>query len=364
MNHRFSLSLAVLCAGGLIAQCGDSGTSGGDDTPPTTNTYLAAGNYGDLIRYSLSDDRTYSYVNETTNDSGSGTYTMSADPSLAGVYEVSSGGKTFYVVELADNIMITSNPSGNPLNDLVVGIPSGLNLSTNYTAAELAGDYLFLGFEGSSSIYWGGYHMGANGTVTWGLVPDTMDPETNTSFDFQTYLSSGEEYGGGTWRVNTTDPSRITFVETVMAGVAPAVGTVYPGKAMLIDQGPAHGFCLGLSYPAAPLTKAQVAGRYRYIDVTRDGESGVGYFDLPATGNTVSYYYKYGPANTGNGTGTNYRVIPRVNNMLGCDEVISATQMYSTFFVVLSDGIMMHFCYEITDTSYTLFSYGVSAKLN
>jgi hypothetical protein len=360
MWHRSVAVLAALAAGVLISGCGDSGTGGGNTTP-TVHTYLAAGNYGDVIRYSLGSDHSYSYVNETTSDSGSGSYSMSTDPTLTGVYEIAAGENTYYVVELADRIMVTSNPSGNGLNRLVVGLPADLDLSTDYTPAQLAGDYLYLGFDGNTDVYWGGYRVNANNTFTWGVVPDSADPENDASFNFLSYVAAGADFGGGDWAVNAANHSRVTFTES---GYPPAVGTVYPGKAMLIDQGPTYGLCLGLRYPTTALTKADVAGTYRYLDVTSDGQTGVGSFNLPASGSTMPYTYKYnGSAGQGSGAGVNYRAVAHVNNMFAMDDT-SFSNLLVTYLVVLSDGIMMHFCAEINDTSWTLASYGVSAKIN
>jgi hypothetical protein len=360
----FFLAIPVtLCMLGVY--CGKGKDSNPVNTPPTTNyRYLAAGNHGDIIRYTLRSDHTYSYVNETTHDSGSGAYSMSTNPNLSGVYEITAAGNTYYVVELPGKIMLTSNPSGNGLNKLVVGLTADMDLSTDYTPAQLAGDYLYLGFQDNAISCWGGYRINSQGTYTWGVVPDTMDPEKDASFNFMNYINAGADHGGGNWTINSANHSRINFQETVASGLPVCVGTIYPGKAMLIDQGPTYGLCLGLRYPSSPLTQADVAGSYRYLDVTGDGQTGVGYFQLPANGTTMPYYFKYnGAAGQGTGSGIRYRAVSHVNNMFAVDDT-SYGALSTTYLLVLSEGVMMHFCYTITGTSWELASCGVSGKIN
>jgi hypothetical protein len=320
------------------------------DDPPVENIshYLLTGSYGDLITYTIDEiNLTYSYVNETTGATGSGTYFMSADPNLSGVYEISSGGETFYTILLADKFMVTSVPSGRPENKLCFGVSSDLDLTT-YNTSDLSGKYLYVWYNDfNDSTDWGGYELLQNGTYTYNF--GTNYPEDwNDAVQF-----SGA--GGGNWSISGTNNSRITFSE----GGTDYVGTVLPGKLMLMDDGVGNGFTLGLKYPDLHSSQEQVSGTYRFLDITTSGETGVGYYTIPAMGTAVNYYYRYTGGTQGSGIAGFFGAVPEVKSMFKASETIDDIT-YTTYFVILPGEIMMHYCID----SANVISYGIGARIN
>ncbi len=101
----------------LIGACGkdeddttlEDDNNNNNQTVENKNNYLASGSYGDVITYQIDEDNnTYSYINETTGESDSGTYTSSSVQNLNGVYEISIASDKFYAVELDDKIICDS----------------------------------------------------------------------------------------------------------------------------------------------------------------------------------------------------------------------------------------------------------------
>ncbi len=355
------LFLLVLLA--LFSSCSkennDDDKNNNDDdnnqTETTTNKYLGSGSYGDVITYEVDEEaNTYKYNNETTGQSDSGTFTYSTDENLSAVYEVTlNGSETYYAIELADEAFATSLPSGRADNALCFSISNEIDLSTDYSASEIAGKYLYIMIydienQTSSELY-GGYDIKEDGTYTWAYGP--ADPA-----DFSDNFSGG---GSGTWEISSTDPSRIIFTE----GGTDYIGTIYPGKAMLIDNGVGYGFSLGVKYPDSPVSQASIAGKYHFLDIM-GSEQGVGYFTLPASGfQNLDQYMKYnGP--TGEITDptiTGFERVSAINNMF---KITSnpGNDDYYTYCMLLPGEIMMHFC--LNPDGVKIESYGLSAKID
>ncbi len=313
------------------------------------NKYLASGSYGDVIRYEIDEENNiYKYYNETTGQSDSGTYVVSNDANLQGVYEVSLGSDNFYAVELADKAFATSLPSGRAENELCFGLSADLDLSTSFSTSDIAGKYLFIIYDDlTSSEIWGGYELFSDGTYTWQL-----GPQDEANFDENTHFAGG---GSGTWGISSEDPSRLIFTED---GID-YFGTVYPGKAMLIDNGTGNGFTLGIYYPDTHVSQSDVAGYYRYLDITLDGDQGVGYYNIPSSGSELSYYYKYRSSSEGTGSCSDFTTVGTVNNMFKCTDIFDGDTFYN-YFIILPGEVMLHFC--AGDNG--LVSYGIGAKIN
>jgi hypothetical protein len=333
-----------------------------DVPPPSGRPYLAMGNYGDLIRYTVADDHSYAYVNETTGETGSGQYTVSADPDLEGVYVATTTSGTYYAIELADGVFVTSNPSGNASNRLVVGLPADLDLSTEYAPADLAGDYVYVTLAPSwNDFTYGGYRLNAGGTYTWGQIPMSADPDQPT-FHFTDYVSGGPASGVGEWAVLDDDPSRVRFTDA-STGDSTYLGTVYPGKAMMIDGGPGYGFTLGLRYPAAPVTQAQLAGTYRFIEVTAGGDTGVGWYQIPATGDQIAWWEKMLAGGDAMSGSASFHVFANFWGGVGSQATFDGQEFYSSF-LVLPGQILMAFTYRIDVEPIQLISYSVGAHID
>jgi len=331
-----------------------------DDTTPVVpdpitiingNHYFGAGSYGDIIRYEIDNtNKKFKYINETTNVSDSGSFVLSSNSDLNGVYEISIGSNFYYGIELADKMFATSLPSGNQQNSLCFGITSENNLSTAYTANDIAGKYIWISYSNLDDFEWGGYEILSNGTFTWQIGPDD-----DNDFDENTHFAGG---GVGTWTVSQTDPSRIIFTD----GVTTQIGSVYPGKFMLIDNGVGQGFTAGIKYPDSPVSQSSIAGVYRWLDVTPEGYLGVGHFTLPATGTTASYYYNYfnNPyLSSGTQTMTNFVRSTKINNAFIGQDTFDNDVFYTSFIVLPGEALLF-----FTWGDNGMVSYGVAGKIN
>jgi hypothetical protein len=370
---RGKLALAALGLGlSLLWGCSDkstpagaAGAAGAGGSGPTgTRIYLATGSQGDLIRYTITGEHSYSFTNETTGQTGSGQATASAVPETQGVYTVSTGGKTTYAIELADGIYVTSNPSGNASNRMAVGIPADMDLSVDVTPADIAGDYLYTYFSPSwTGFAFGAYRLNADFTYTWGVIPMDADPDT-AAFDIANYVHGGTAQGGGTWAVHTTEKSRIVFTETETPGQAPLTGTVHPGKTMLIDEGPGKGFTIGIRYSSTAVSQASLAGTYRFIDLTSDGFTGIGYYGIPASGAALPWWELLDNGNPAeSGASSDFGLYSRLSQVGHASQTVGTQEFYSTF-VTLPGQVLLHFCFETDVTPYKMVSYGIGAKIN
>lgn len=344
----FLLTLIIGCKKDEINKPGPSGNN------PTgrLSSYFAAGSYGDIIRYEInSSNKTFSYVNETTSQSGNGTYVLSSNPNLNGVYEITVGNQFFYGIEIPGKMFATSLPSGNLSNSLVFGLSSELDLTTQYSPNDFAGKYLWIMYHDIEDFEWGGYQIFADGTYTW-----QYGPEDDNDFNENLHFAGG---GSGTWQISPTNSSRIQFSEPGMN----QVGTVLPGKMMLIDNGVGMGFIAGVKYPSTPVSQSSIAGNYRWLDVTPEGYLGVGTFTLPASGTNADYFYKYynNPyASSGNSTMFNFRRSTKINNAYIGEDDWENDPFYTALIILPNEAILF---FTWGDDS-GIVSYGLGAKIN
>lgn len=347
----FTLSVLFISIG-CKKEDNNSPTPGGENPTGRLSSYFAAGSYGDIITYEInSTNKTFSYVNETTSQSGNGTYVLSTNPNLNGVYEITVGNQFFYGIEIPGKMFATSLPSGNLSNSLVFGLSSEINLSTQTTPSDIAGKYLWIMFHDIQDFEWGGYEILSNGTYTW-----QYGPEDDNDFNESLHFAGG---GSGTWHVSPTNPSRLIFSEPGMN----QVGTVLPGKMMLIDNGVGMGFITGVKYPSTPVTQSSIVGNYRWLDVTPEGYLGVGTFTLPASGTNVDYYYKYynNPyASSGNSSMTNFRRSTKINNVYIGEDNWENDHFYTALIILPNEAIL----FFTWDDDSGIVSYGLGAKIN
>lgn len=325
-----------------------NGSGGGTSTE--INNYLAAGSYGDLIKYSIDKGKSkISYTNETTNTSGSYDYNVSTNPNLNGIYQITDGSKNYYGIELNKKTFLTSIPSGNLFNLLSFGVYSDVNLKDNYTKEQLAGKYIFIIYnhENDEEVY-GGYELKSDGSFTWQFGPN----EPN-NFNENSHFSGG---GTGTWSVSTADPSRIVIKENSNV----TIGTLYPGKIMLIDNGVGKGFTLGLKYPDSPVTQSSIAGKYKFMDFNNDGEVGVGHYNIPSNGGNLNYYYRYnGQSGEGTGNSTDFSKLSSMKNVFKCTSYYE-NDPFKIYFVLLPGEMFLHFV--VAEEG--LISYGIGSKID
>jgi len=354
MKKRFALFMPLFLAVLFLTVSCTKDEDEPADTPnppaptPEVNKYVGCGSYGDIIRYEIDEtNQTISYYNETTGESGSGTYSVTNNSNIAGVYEAIFNGDTYYAIELAEEILATSAPSGNLANKLCYAISADQDLSTDYTMEELAGKYLYLIYDDFEDDVYGGYQLFSDGTYTWGV-----GPEDETTFN-DTHFGGG---GGGTWAISPTDPSRVIFTE----GGVNYTGTILPEKAMLIDGGVGNGYVAGIKYPSSHATQVSVAGSYRILDITAEGTTGVGTYTIPASGGNLQYYVKYDDGLIDQGTATDFAPIPAINNAFRASTVYDG-EIFWTWFILLPGEIMLHF---VAGENIGLVDYGVGAKIN
>ncbi len=322
-----------------------------NNQPAVYKKYLVAGSYGDIINYEIDKvNKKFRYHNETTNVSDSGTFVIKTDTDLNGVYEITVGTNVFYGIELQGKLFATSLPSGNQQNSLCFGVSAENDLEQDFTANDIAGKYIWLMYYDVEDLQWGGYEMHANGTYTW-----QFGPQDDNDFSESQHFAGA---GSGTWAVSTTEPNRIIFSE----GGTTNIGTIYPGKYMIIDNGPGMGFTAGIKYPDIAVTQASLAGNYRWLDVTPEGYLGVGNFSLPATGTSAPYFYKYynNPyASEGNEVMFNFQPSAAIKNTFyGQDDWDG--DIFTTSFIVLPGEALLFFTWGDNG----MVSYGVAAKIN
>ncbi len=332
----------------------DNNNNNNNNNPPITNVnkYMGSASYGDVITYEVDEgNKTYKYHNETTNQTDSGTFVVSTDAATEGVYKISIGSDNFYAVELEDKIFATSLPSGRVDNLLSVSISSELDLSTNYTIADLAGKYLCLNFDNKSirdSTVWGGFDLKPDGTYTFNYGPNYAQ-----DFDENLHFSG---LSTGTFTIDSENPSRMIIHSN--ANGQDYIGTIYPDKLLLLDNGVGNGFSIGIKYPDSPITQSSIAGNYRYLDITVDGYQGVGAYSIPASGGVLEYTYEYNTATIPAGTGStsDFAPVSQVNN---CFETTDENGITTTM-ILLPGEVMMHFSWNNNG----LLSYGVGAKID
>jgi hypothetical protein len=316
----------------------------------TGRNYLASASYGDVVRFTLNEeDKTLTYHNETTGEKGSGSYKLTENTNISGVIEVTYDGVTYSAIELENNVLITSAPSGRTENRLCFGISSDVDLESDYTKADLSGRYLFVIYDSMTgdSIY-GGYELFANGTFKY-----DFGPEEEADFNASKHFSGA---GSGTWTISAQDKSRIIYREDGET----YIGTVLPGKAMLLDNGEGAGFIVGLKYPSERVDQSEVGGEYRVIDVTVDGQSGIGTYTLPSQGSSMSYYMKYdGPSGVDQGSISTFAPVPNMNNAFKAT-VTDSDDTYTAYFVIFPGEALLHFTVSEKEG---LISYGAGAQL-
>jgi hypothetical protein len=359
-----SLSLAILpsCEKENVEENNNS-----DKDTRTTDNYVAAASYGDLISFSINkEDNTYSFENETTNQTGTGNFSESTNPKLDGVYEVSQSGKTQYIVEIPGVISITSLQLGNTLNKMAIGLSSDVHDENTYNVADFAGKWIYMNFddeEQNPGDFWGGTQLNSDGLYTSGSGNDSI---TEISFIGN---------GNGTISIDENDNSRILAYEDGIA--EPLVGSLFPGKALLIDNGEGNGFSLAVSYPETPVNQSELAGSYKGVLLTTGSGQGAMNFEIPESGKDISYYITF---NSGeeyevtNGASNTHVInsferVPTLNNVFKMVQTITfpGELPYESigYMVLLPGDILMYFGVEEDEQGEEyVAAYGVSAKID
>ena len=294
--------------------------------------YFGAGSFSDVISYKIDGtNKTYSYNNETKGMNDSGSFSLSTNQNLDGVYEILENGIVYPFIETPGKYFATCYSSGNAQNKLVFGVSSKQNLLSDYTVNDLTGKYLWVNYDKLDEFGWGGIEVLANGTFTW-----QMGPEDEADFSENAHFAGA---GSGTWTISPTEPSRIIF----RALGNDYNGTIYPGKVLIMENGNGYGFTLGVKYPAIPVSQASIAGKYTWVDYTPEGYRGVGSFVLPASGTTASFYSMYynNPYfSSGTQTMSNFKRSSTIKNAF-TGELLSEGELFYTSFIALPGELLM-----------------------
>ncbi len=299
---------------------------------PSIRNYFGAGSFSDVITYEIDwPNKSYSYRNETTGMNNSGSFILSSNPNLSGIYEITENGNIYPAIETPGKFFATTFPSGNSANNFFFGITSKINLSTDYAVNDLTGLYLWANFDKLDEFGWGGIEVLSNGTFTW-----QVGPEDDADFNENQHFSGA---GSGTWTISQTDPSRIIF----RFGGRDYNGTIYPGKVLIMENGSGYGFTLGVKYPASPVSQASIAGNYNWVGYTPEGYRGAGSFELPASGTTAtfkSFYYNNPYFSSATQTMSNYKRSSTIKNTF-TGELSSDGELFYTSFIALPGEILI-----------------------
>lgn len=337
----------------------DNGNGNNNNSKTGIHHYFTAASYGDII--SLTIDRnnsTYSFINETTGESGSGTLKLSSNPKLSGVFETTIEGKTQYTIELPGIAVISTIPLGNTLNKICFGVSSDIHEQNNYTMSDFVAKYLFFNFDDSEKdpeAFLGGYEIFSSGAYTWGFANSDL-----SAVDF-----SG--LGGGNFNFVDGSKSRLEYVESDDHS---GIGSVYPGKLFVMDNGPGYGFSVGVTYPATPVLQSQIAGTYKMVTITSHAGESVGYYSIPASGKDVTFYEKYndGTSYESSQEGTTINSFERVSSLNNIFKMVmtmeledGTTWQTSAYLILLSGEMMMYFS---TEPDGSIGGYGLALKVD
>jgi len=334
----YQLLLTVLLVGIFTAGCSDATGPEGGGGSQSTEAYFGTTSEGHILSLQIdSANEDYSFYNETTGNTISGTFNVSTNPNYAGTYITSND---HFIIEVPEEIIITSIPLGGKAFGLSFGISSERDLNDE----NLLGNYIFIRYDSDGLDAYGGFAINAGGTYTYGLAPD----EVTSPFNY----FQGD--GSGTWNVSPDDSSRITFVE----GVYTATGTILPGKLLLLND-TAGGYNIGIKYPSSPVSFGEIAGTYTCIDYLEDGDVGIGHYQLPSSSAPISWYIDYQNYGVDSGTSTdNLERHPYINNLF----TIMEGDWYTSMLLLPGD-VILHNCAEWDGSDWNIVSTGIGARI-
>jgi hypothetical protein len=296
------------------------------------HNYFLTGNGSNAITYKIDkNDKSYTFINESSGTSGSGVFSLSSNPNLNGIYETTVNGLVYSAIELPGKFFATTAPSGNANNSFSFGITADLNLLSDINTEAIPGRYIWIDFDNLEDFDWGGTDIKSDGTFTWQL-----GPESDADFDESVHFAGG---GSGNWAVSSTNPSRINF--SFFGNTFE--GAIYPGKALIHPHRTGRGFTAGIKYPETPVSQISAAGKYKWIDRTPEGYRGVGLFDLPASGTTASaymYYYNNPYVDSGTATITNFKRSSKVNNAFTGQTGTEGDMSYTSFIILPGEALL------------------------
>lgn len=349
------LCFVLLC----LVSCASSDDDDDSSSEKSVYSYSGSASEGDVVTFSIDQDNlAYSYTNETTGSSGSGSYTVMDDNRFEGIYQVATGSDYFYAVELDNKILAANFNTGNATNEISFGISSAFD-NTGKTD-QIAGDYLWIQVDNSS------------GTKKWGLleVADDLSWEkedftTDSSQSPLTLSAISTPYQSGTSSVDGTHKERLNVLVNGTSSIYQ--GFVYASDtsaAYLLDLGEGNGFMLGLKAYTPSLT--DIAGDYKFVDVWSDGDRGAGCYTITTSSSAiVSITYNHimqDGTSIDSGSFSNFQTSSGVvkNVFMGTPDFTSnSNQLYVVF--VICDEMIIHFMFEQGTGNFV--SYGAGARI-
>lgn len=324
-----------------------------EDMESGSNAYSGVGVVGDLITYQLDKtNKTYTLNNETTGNQESGDFSIKSETLFNGIYQLESGGTSFFGVELDDKISVMNFPSGNTANALTFGVSSEID-NTEWSSS-FAGDYMY--------VYLGDYLD--TDPMTWGQITLNGSDCHTTSFNgvgpedapVNYPLTASNADDSFTWQLDGQKKDRIT----IDAGIAGTyTGFAYAGAdfgTFLLDLGPGAGVMI--AYKVQNATLSSIAGDYKFVDYDIYGNRGGGNYTISSDG-TVKYSWTDGDANN---TIEDETLLSQLTASY-IPNVYYATNINSygdNLYVVICGNAIMHY---IFDSNYSFVGYGAGAKL-
>jgi len=353
--------IAIVCFSG----CKKDGPDGPDNNDKI-NTYSGSGSYGDLVTFDINQTtKSYTTRNETTGQSSSGTYTLLGE-NLQGIYKITSNQKTYFAVELNDKFLAANFPTGNPQNNLSVGITSEIDNSNNMT--NIAGNYSYIEvdaagyFDNGDYKEWGVLTIQSNGAfrgkayATGGPYPvaKMVSPEEFTGFP----IPAGTHDFDGTFAIDATHKERLTVALNNAPG-ADYHGFVYATSTegvIILDEGVGKGFIIAIKVNSSS-TLAGVAGSYKYITYLNGSIPVGGNATILATG-SGTYTQMFQNGTIENGSIQNFTQCPNIKNLYYGN--MYSTQLDGKVYVCIIGDIFFNFAFK---TNGKFAFYGAGGKL-
>ncbi|NLJ82497.1 MAG: hypothetical protein GX330_05160 [Bacteroidales bacterium] len=172
--------------------------------------------------------------------------------------------------------------------------------------------------------------------------------------------------GSGSISFVERNKSRLEFVES--DGYS-AIGSIYPGKLFVMDNGPGWGFSVGVEYPSVAVSQSQIAGTYKMLTITTHAGVSAGYFSVPASGKDVVFYEKYndGTFYESSQEGTTINSFERISSLNNIFKVVLTIDedgtpwQTSAYLVLLPNEMMIYFS---TDPDGSIGGYGLALKVD
>ncbi|MFW6134237.1 MAG: hypothetical protein ACOC5R_01515 [Elusimicrobiota bacterium] len=344
--------------------------------PEVKYTYSGSASAGDLVVFTVDQtNQTYETENITTGQTDTGSYSVLSG-NLTGVKEVNVGSDYFFAVELDDKIIAANFPTGNNDNELSYGVSSAIDNTGKVDQIE--GNYVFIIISsgtvndssdikewGTLSVFSSTWTKKSYATDYNNPATDTyqaVSPSTGSSYVDLFPITSPQEKGD--WTVNGTKQERLDVTITSPT-VRNFTGFAYASSnasAFILDLGQGEGFLLGIKVNnTVSIGQSDIAGTYKFVDVTAGGTRGAGNYTIPSSGDGT-YTHKEQGGTTESGDILNIGFCPQINNMFfGQLKRSNAGSPEDVVYAITIGDIIMHFTFDISDGHFV--SYGAGAKL-